>query len=109
MLIAHDREQFEVFCYSDVTVPDTVTGRIRGRADQWRSIAGMPDEKAAELIRSDSIDILVDLAGHASNMRMLLFARKPAPVQVSWIGYPATTGLSAWTIRLLMDIPTLRE
>ena len=75
-------------------VSDDVTRRIQGYADHWQSIVGMSDEKVAELIRKDNIDILIDLAGHTAKNRMLLFARKPAPIQVSWIGYLATTGLS---------------
>jgi predicted O-linked N-acetylglucosamine transferase (SPINDLY family) len=94
VLIAHRRDQFEVFCYSNVSLQDQVTQRIKGYAIQWKDIAGMPDEEAEELIRKDKIDILVDLAGHTAHNRLPLFARKPAPVQVNWIGYPATTGLS---------------
>ncbi len=112
VLAAHNREHFEVFCYSDVPKQDEVTARIRGYADQWRDIAGMPDEKAAELIRKEGIDILVDLAGHTAHNRLLLFARKPAPVQASWIGYPATTGLSSIDYKIVdkyTDPPGLTE
>ena len=95
VLIAHNREYFEVFCYSNVLNKDEVTERIQGHADYWRNIVGTSDEDAVKMIREDAIDILVDLAGHTKNNRLLLFARKPAPVQVNWIGYPFTTGLSA--------------
>jgi protein O-GlcNAc transferase len=101
VLTGHNREHFEICCYSPVSGGDDVTDRLREYADQWRSIAGMSDEKAAELIREDGIDILVDLAGHTANNRILVFARKPAPVQVSWIGYPATTGLSAMDYKIV--------
>lgn len=94
VLRAHNRGEFEVFCYSNVSVPDEVTKRIQGYADFWRDITKASDEDVTELIRRDGIDILVDLAGHTGNNRILIFARKPAPVQVSWIGYPGTTGLS---------------
>ncbi|MEW6585450.1 MAG: tetratricopeptide repeat protein [Nitrospirota bacterium] len=94
VLSAHNHEKHEIFCYSDVLFPDDVTKRIQGSADRWRGIAGMTDEAVCELIQRDTIDILIDLAGHTAKNRLLLFARKPAPVQVSWIGYPATTGLS---------------
>lgn len=95
VLISHNRDLFELFCYSDVSSPDEVTNRIKKYSDQWRNIVGTSDEKVAELIRKDKIDILVDLAGHTGIVnRILLFAHKPAPVQVSWIGYPTTTGLS---------------
>jgi protein O-GlcNAc transferase len=112
VLAAHNREHFEVFCYSSVCREDEVTDRIRGRADQWRNIAGTSDRKTAENIRLDGIDILVDLAGHTSNNRLLLFARKPAPVQLSWIGYPATTGLSSMDYKIVdnyTDPPGMTE
>ena len=101
VLISHRHEQFEIFCYSDVLRPDKVTERLQGYADQWRNIAWMPDEQVAELIRKDGIDILVDLAGHTANNRMLVFARKPAPVQVSWAGYFSTTGLSVMDYKIV--------
>ncbi len=101
VLASHDHDQFEVFCYSDVLKSDTVTERLIGYADQWRDIAGMPDEKVSELIRADGIDILADLAGHTGYNRMLLFARRPAPVQASWLGYPNTTGLATVGYRLV--------
>jgi len=92
---AHNRELFEVFCYSDIAKPDEVTKRIRSLADQWRDIAQLMDEQIAELVRAEKIDILVDLAGHTAKNRLFVFARKPAPVQASWIGYPSTTGITA--------------
>ena len=101
VLSAHTREQFEVFCYSDVVSPDEVSQRIQTYPVQWRDIVGMTDAQAAALVRSDRIDILVDLAGHTGYNRMLLFARKPAPVQVSWLGYPNTTGLSTMDYRIV--------
>lgn len=100
VLTLHRRENFEVFCYSNVEVPDAITGRLRLLADQWRDIAGRNPDAVAELVRQDGIDILVDLAGHTTNNSLLVFARKPAPVQVTWIGYPNTTGLDAMDYRL---------
>jgi protein O-GlcNAc transferase len=100
ILTAHSREHFEVYCYSNALLHDGVTNRLSEHADVWRDITGMSDEEAAELIRQDKIDILVDLAGHTANNRMLVFARKPAPVQVNWIGYPFTTGLSAMDYKI---------
>jgi protein O-GlcNAc transferase len=94
VLAAHNRDYFEVFCYSNLGVCDDITERIKNFTDQWRDIYEVSDEKAAEIIRKDRIDILIDLSGHTDNNRILLFARKPAPVQVTWIGYPPTTGLS---------------
>jgi predicted O-linked N-acetylglucosamine transferase (SPINDLY family) len=101
VILAHNREQCEIFCYSNNLQHDEVTTRIRGYADQWRVIAGMSDEEAAEQIRKDGIDILVDLAGHTADNRILVFARKPAPIQMSWIGYFATMGLSTMDYKIV--------
>jgi predicted O-linked N-acetylglucosamine transferase (SPINDLY family) len=100
LLSRHDHARFEIFCYSDVTAPDAVTQRLRGYADVWRPIAGMSDVAAADLIRHDKIDVLIDLTVHMSYNRLLVFARKPAPVQVTWLGYPGTTGLTTMDYRL---------
>lgn len=100
ILAGHQRSRFEVFCYANVGRPDSVTESLKKRADQWRDIDGMPDADVAELVRSDGIDILVDLAGHTSNHSLLVFARKPAPIQLTWIGYPNTTGLKAMDYRI---------
>lgn len=100
LFAAHDREKVELFCYADVLREDAFTERFRQYAAQWRSITGMGDEQVANLIRTDSIDILVDLAGHTAHNRLRVFARKPAPVQVSYLGYPNTTGLSAMDYRV---------
>lgn len=91
----HDRDRFEIFCYSDVANPDALTGRLRACADTWQMTAGWDDERLARQIREDRIDILVDLMLHTANNRLLVFARKPAPVQVTWLGYPGSTGLDA--------------
>ncbi|MDR3401262.1 MAG: tetratricopeptide repeat protein [Chthoniobacter sp.] len=100
LLEKHDHQQVEVFCYSDVPRPDAVTERLRGYSDQWRDTADCPDEKLAQWIREDEIDLLVDLAGHTSGNRLPVFARQPAPLQVSWLGYANTTGLEAMDYRL---------
>jgi predicted O-linked N-acetylglucosamine transferase (SPINDLY family) len=100
VLKAHRPENVEIFCYANVKTPDAVTARLRGLASQWRDLHGLSPEKAADLIRQDGIDILVDLAGHTTNNGLLIFACKPAPVQVTWIGYPNTTGLDAMDYRL---------
>ena len=96
----HDRTQVEVYAYAEVAQPDAVTNRLRGHCDVWRSTVGLTDEQVAELIRADGIDVLVDLAGHTANGRLLALARKPAPVQVTYLGYPATTGIEAMDWRL---------
>ncbi|MBI5380900.1 MAG: tetratricopeptide repeat protein [Opitutae bacterium] len=94
------REFAEVICYSDVRTPDATTQRLRATADQWRDIAGRDDAQVAAQIREDRIDILFDLAGHTARNRLLVFARRPAPVQITWIGYPNTTGLDTMDYRL---------
>jgi protein O-GlcNAc transferase len=104
VLDSHDRTAFEIFCYSNVLAPDTVTARLRAKAEHWRDIAPLSDEQAVELIRRDRLDLLVDLAGHTARNRLLIFARRAAPVQVTWIGYPNTTGLSAIDYRLTDEI-----
>lgn len=112
VLQAHQRENFEVFCYANVKTQDAVTERLRHLADQWRDISGLTAQIAAELIRRDGIDILVDLAGHTTDGGLLVFAHKPAPVQATWIGYPNTSGLDAMDYRLtdgLTDPPGQTE
>jgi protein O-GlcNAc transferase len=100
LLSNHDHRQFEIFCYAQVAHPDTLTERLRGYADVWRNIVGLSDPQTADLVRRDQIDILVDLKMHTADNRLLVFARKPAPVQVTWLGYPGTTGLSTIDYRL---------
>ncbi|QDV47459.1 TPR repeat-containing protein YrrB [Stieleria neptunia] len=100
LLSAHDHEQFEVYCYSDVVNPDATTERLRGYADHWRPVHRLSDEQLANTIREDRIDVLVDLTMHMAGNRLLTFARKPAPVQVCWLAYPGTTGMAAMDYRL---------
>ena len=100
VLAAHDKSKFEVFCYSNNLMADEVTQRIQSACAHWRVIADQSDEVVAKQIREDGIDILVDLAGHTPQNRLLVFARKPAPVQATWIGYPNTTGLTTMDYRI---------
>jgi predicted O-linked N-acetylglucosamine transferase (SPINDLY family) len=99
----HDRQNFETFCYAEVTLPDAKTNELREMADHWRSTVGMSDEQVARQILSDEIDILIDLAGHTARNRLRVFAYRPAPIQVTWIGYPNTTGLTSIDYRLTCE------
>ncbi len=92
-LSAHDKSQFEIFCYYNCVSVDSITEAFIGIADHWRSIIGKSDLEIAKIISEDEIDILVDLTGHTNKTRIPLFGLKPAPVQVHWVGYTGTTGL----------------
>jgi predicted O-linked N-acetylglucosamine transferase (SPINDLY family) len=100
LLSRHNHSEFEIFCYSGTIKPDHVTCQMKEHADVWRATAAMNDEQLSEMIRQDQIDVLVDLTQHMGKNRLLTFARKPAPVQVAWLGYPGTTGLAAMDYRL---------
>ncbi len=91
----HDRSSHEVFCYSNAETCDDLTERLQGQADHWRMIIDQSDTEVIDQIRSDGIDVLIDLSGHTAMNRLPVFAHKPAPVQVTWMGYVATTGLEA--------------
>lgn len=99
ILAAHDRRQFEVFCYSSTRQPDAVTRTLQGMPLSWRDISGLDDDAAARLVTEDGIDLLVDLGGHTGDHRLLVMARRPAPVQGSYLGYPNTTGMAAIDFR----------
>lgn len=101
VLAAHDPSRVTVYCYSDVKKPDAVTQQLRIQHNVlWRDCSGLDDQKVLELLQQDEIDILVDLAGHTALNRLPLFAERAAPLQVSWIGYPNTTGLTAMDYRI---------
>lgn len=93
LLQERPRNDWEVFCYSAAVHPDHVTRRLESRCDWWRDISTLNDDAAESVVREDRIDILIDLAGHSANNRLPLFARRPAPLQFTWLGYPNTTGL----------------
>jgi predicted O-linked N-acetylglucosamine transferase (SPINDLY family) len=95
----HDPGEFDIFCYSSVERADDTTRRIAALAGIWREVRTQDDATLAETIHADGIDILVDLTMHMANGRPLLFARKPAPIQVAWLAYPGTTGLDAMDYR----------
>ncbi|MGK6308161.1 O-linked N-acetylglucosamine transferase family protein [Variovorax sp. DT-64] len=96
----HDRLKFEIYCYYSHPVHDEVSERIRKLADHWTNCTVASDDDLAQKIRADRIDILIDLSGHTGRNRLLTFARKPAPVQMTWLGYQASTGLSAIDFRI---------
>lgn len=100
LLANHDRSRFEVFAYADVTRPDHVTELARSQTDYWRDVENLSDAQLADTIRDDRIDVLVDLAAHSGRNRLLVFARKPAPVQVTYLAYCSTTGVDAIDYRL---------
>lgn len=104
LLEHHDKRAVEVFAYAELIDEDAMTARYRRCADHWIPTVGMTDEALAERIRADGIDVLIDLAGHTAKNRLGVFARKPAPVSVSWLGYGYTTGLSAIDYMLTDDI-----
>jgi protein O-GlcNAc transferase len=100
LLSHHAHESFEIHCYSSVKRPDELTRRIAGYADVWREVRTLDDEALCRVIDQDRIDILVDLTMHMAGGRPLLFARKPAPIQIAWLAYPGTTGIDAMDYRL---------
>lgn len=92
-ILNRDDRRFEVYCYSGTVDEDEVTARLREAAHHWRRTVELPDDDMAELIRRDRIDILIDCVGHMAGNRLLVFARKPAPIQVTAWGEPTGTGL----------------
>ena len=96
----HDRNAFEIICYSCGRITDHITERIRTLCDRWVDAAEMSDAHLAEVIHADAIDILVDLSGHTGASRVPVFSEKPAPVQMTWLGYLNTTGLTRMDYRL---------
>jgi predicted O-linked N-acetylglucosamine transferase (SPINDLY family) len=100
VIMTHNRERVEVYCYSNTRTTDKVTQRLQSETDHWCSIVGRSDEDVAERISEDRIDNMVDLAGHTSNNSLPVFAYKAAPIQVTWLGYPNTTGLRTIAYRL---------
>jgi tetratricopeptide (TPR) repeat protein len=103
VILRHDRSRFEIHCYSSRRHADAMTGRFRQSADHWHDIASTDGRALAERIRTDGIDILVDLSGHTANNRLQAFTHKPAPVQATWAGYVGTTGIP--TIDYLISDP----
>ncbi|QDT48858.1 lipoprotein NlpI [Symmachiella dynata] len=108
ILAKYDPSAVETFCYAQVAQPDETTQQLQNLAGHWRSTVGMSDAAVVELIRRDQIDILIDLAGHTAGNRLGVFSQKPAPIQVSYLGYGNTTGLSSvdyWLTDAVADPP----
>ena len=85
----------EAVCYNNQASSDDLTRRLAAAANEWREVLRLDDDVLADRIRADRIDLLVDLSGHTEGNRLLVFARRPAPIQIAWIGYPGTTGMTA--------------
>ena len=100
ILAGHDRSAFEVICFSDARKKDAVTRRLQRLADQWVDTAGITDQRLAAMIHTAGVDILVDLAGHTAGNRLAMFTLRPASVQVTYLGYPNTTGLATMDYRI---------
>ena len=103
VLRQHDRSRFEIFLYADVPGSETAE-RITRAAEHWRPVRGMTDAEMEKRVRADEVDLLIDVVGHSGNCRLGLFAKKPAPVQVSWLGYASTTGIPQIDWRITDEI-----
>ncbi len=100
LLDGHNRSEVEVYGYGNVDIPDQLTMHLQQKFDHYQNIFGTDDKTVADMIEQDRIDILVDLAGHTGGYRLLVLAHKPAPVQVTYLGYPDTTGMQQVDYRL---------
>jgi predicted O-linked N-acetylglucosamine transferase (SPINDLY family) len=110
LLQAHNHAQFEIFCYSDSICLDTFADQVQALCDEHRLTVNLTDQQMADLVRQDQIDILVDLAMHSNNNRLLVFAQKPAPIQVTYLAWGGTTGLDTIDYRFTdpyLDAPGL--
>lgn len=94
ILANHDHEKFDIYCYAEVANPDEYTARLQTLSDHWCFTTGMSDIQLARRIHDDQIDILIDLAGHTRDSRILACTYKPAPIQATYLGYFSTTGLA---------------
>jgi len=104
LLRKHDHSQFEIHCFSDTRPTDPTTSELRRHADVWHDTVGLSDAELADLVSQHQIDVLVDLVMHMEGVRLGMFARKPAPVQVAWMAYPGSTGLTRMDYRLTDDM-----
>ena len=104
ILDAHDKEVVDVYGYGDIACPDQITEELKVKFGHYRNICGLNDRRVADMIEQDRIDILVDLAGHTSGNRLGVLARKPAPIQVTYLGFPDTTGMDQIDYRLTDEL-----
>lgn len=112
LIANHDKARFITYCYANSRKRDSITQFIETHSDQFKTIVHLDDHELIELIRQDKIDILVDLAGHTGESRLPVFAYKPAPVQISYLGYPNTTALKTMDYRIsdpYVDIDSGKE
>lgn len=112
LLAQIDQAKHHIVCYANVRRPDDVSTRLQGLCDQWTDVHGMSDHDMTDCIRKDAIDILIDLSGHTRGNRLGVFAKRAAPVQITWLGYPNTTGIDGMDYRItdvLADPPGLSE
>lgn len=109
LLSHHDRTRFEIWCFHNSSRTDDLSAFLRQHCDRWVDCASDSDAKLAELVRHSGIHILVDLSGHTAGNRLLTFARKPAPLQITYLGYPNTTGLSAMDYRITDHVADPQE
>ncbi|MDR0499487.1 MAG: tetratricopeptide repeat protein [Holophagales bacterium] len=100
LFINHNNHEYDIFCYSSYNINDSATSELQKYIYKYRNIQALTDRDAANLIKEDQIDILVDLSLHTGHNRLLIFAHKPAPVQMTWLGYPSTTGMSSIDYRI---------
>ncbi len=100
----HDRGRFDVFCYHSDPREDAVTTRLKGWVKNWRSLGGASDAELEKVLREDGLDILVELSGHTDGHRLGVLARRVAPIQITYLGYPNTTGLAAIDYRITDSI-----
>ena len=100
ILASHDRQRFEIVCFSNAPNADSMTDRLKSFGHEWRDITHLPDPRAAEIIVGEKIDILVDLAGHTGDNRLPLLGLKLAPVQATYLGFPCSTGMTTIDYRI---------
>jgi predicted O-linked N-acetylglucosamine transferase (SPINDLY family) len=100
ILKSHDHQQFDVYCYSNAEIEDEVTQHIQSMSPNWRKTNTLNDQQLAEQIKKDEIDIVIELSGHSSFNRLSMLSQRVAPIQITYLGYPNTTGLSTMDYRI---------